>query len=92
MDVSTKVAASAAGGDENMSEKRLMTAAETAVYLGIKASTIYTWLSNAKSRRKGKAPPTVPGVVRLGRALRFDREIVDQWINAQRDHAASPQG
>lgn len=52
-------------------EKRLMNVAELAVYVSLPKNSIYTMVSLRK----------LPGVVRLGRALRFEKAAIDQWVN-----------
>lgn len=52
--------------------KRLLTVDELSDYLSLPKATIYTWVSLRR----------IPGVVRLGRALRFDKRDVDEWVNA----------
>jgi excisionase family DNA binding protein len=61
-------------------EKRLLTVAEMSRYAGLPKATIYTWLC---LRRFPDG-----AVVRLGRAVRFDRVFVDAWIEAGRDRVA----
>ncbi|MBI4057067.1 MAG: helix-turn-helix domain-containing protein [Elusimicrobia bacterium] len=45
-----------------------------AQYLSLPKATIYTWVSLRK----------IPGVVKLGRSLRFDLEVVDRWVKERR--------
>jgi excisionase family DNA binding protein len=54
---------------------RLLTAQETADYLGIPLATLYQW----RSRRQG------PVGHRVGRHVRYRRRDVDAWLNGQRD-------
>ncbi len=63
-----------------MEEKRLLSVNELAVYLAMPKATIYTYVSIRK------IPPGC--IVRIGRALKFDREAVDQWVSGLRQ----PQG
>lgn len=49
---------------------RLLDVNELSEYLSLPTSTIYTWVSLGR----------IPGVVRLGRALRFDRLEIDRWV------------
>ena len=56
--------------------KRLVTADELSLYLGLPKPTIYTWASLRRF------PSGV--VVHLGRALRFDLQAVDAWIASQK--------
>lgn len=58
--------------------RRLLTPEELAEYLGgISVRTIYNGCS-----RKSKRPfPIRP--VRIGKLLRFDKRIVDEWISMQ---------
>lgn len=60
-------------------EKRLLTAAELAHYIGSTKGTIYTWSCIRK------IPTTC--IVRLGRALRFDLIQIDKWLEAQHGRA-----
>jgi len=55
-----------------MNERRLLTADELAAYLSLPKGTIYAWVSMRK----------IPGVVKLGRVLRFEKEAVDRWIDS----------
>jgi len=57
-----------------MAEKRLLGVDELSAYLSLPKSTIYSWVSLRR----------IPGVVRLGRALRFDKAAVDQWIETEK--------
>lgn len=57
-------------------EKRLMNINELAVYLGTSKSAIYTMVC---LRKIPKAC-----VVKLGRALRFEKELIDEWLNGKR--------
>ncbi len=52
-------------------EKRLLSVEETAKYLGVPKSTIYSWASHRK----------IPSV-KMGRRLLFDREDLDRMIEA----------
>lgn len=54
---------------------RLLTAQETANFLGIPLTTLYQW----RSRGQG------PVGYRVGRHVRYRREDVDQWLFEQRD-------
>jgi excisionase family DNA binding protein len=49
---------------------RLLTVKELSTYLALPVSTIYTWTGLGR----------IPGVVRLGKALRFDRAEIDLWV------------
>lgn len=51
---------------------RLLDVDGLSVYLSLPKATIYTWVSIKKI--------PAAAVVRLGRALRFDREAIDAWI------------
>ncbi len=57
-------------------EKRLVSVEEAAKYLGVQKSTIYSWAW----RRK------IPSV-KMGRRLLFDREDLDQMIEAGKREA-----
>lgn len=50
-------------------------------YLALPKATIYTWVSTGKIPKKA--------IVHLGRALRFDREEIDRWVNGLRDAGAA---
>lgn len=52
------------------SRPRLLNVQGLSEYLSLPVSTIYTWVSMKK----------IPGVVRLGRALRFDQLEIDRWL------------
>ena len=54
---------------------RLLNVQELSAYLSLPVSTIYTWASLGR----------IPGVVRLGRALRFDRAAIDEWVEKRRE-------
>lgn len=54
--------------------KMLLDASGLSDYLSLPRSSIYTMVS----RRK------LPGVVKLGRALRFERTTIDAWVAGQR--------
>ena len=55
-------------------EQRLMNVRELSAYLSMPTASIYTMVS----RRK------LPGVVKLGRALRFERGAIDAWVVSRR--------
>ncbi len=57
-------------------EKRLMNIRELAAYLGTPKGSIYTMVCLRK----------IPQgcIVKLGRALRFEKEAIDKWINEKR--------
>lgn len=52
-------------------EKRLLSVRELSEYVSLPKNSIYTMVSLRK----------LPGVVRLGRALRFEKTAIDAWIN-----------
>jgi excisionase family DNA binding protein len=54
-------------------DKRLLNVPELCEYLSLPKASIYTMVSLGK----------LPGVVRLGRALRFEKSAIDGWVNAQ---------
>ncbi|OIO04662.1 MAG: hypothetical protein AUJ52_14865 [Elusimicrobia bacterium CG1_02_63_36] len=60
-----------------MEEKRLLSVDELSAYLSLPKSTIYSWVSMRR----------IPGVVRLGRALRFEKQAIDRWIDAEKTRA-----
>lgn len=57
-------------------DRRLLDVSGLSDYLALPRATIYTWVSMGK----------IPGeaIVRLGRALRFDRQAIDQWVERQK--------
>ena len=57
-----------------MNEKRLLSVDELSAYLSLPKPTIYSWVSMRR----------IPGVVRLGRTLRFEKEAVDRWVDTRR--------
>lgn len=57
-------------------EKRLMNVVELATYLSIPKGSLYTMVS------LGKIPHDC--IVRLGRALRFEKEAIDRWISGKK--------
>lgn len=52
-------------------EKRLLSVKELSEYLSLPRNSIYTMVCLRK----------IPGVVRLGRALRFEKAVIDGWVN-----------
>jgi len=54
--------------------KKLLTVEDLSDYLSLPRSSIYTMVSRGK----------LPGVVHLGRALRFELATIDAWVSAQR--------
>lgn len=57
-----------------MISQKLLDVNGLAQYLSLPKATIYTWVSLRK----------IPGVVKLGRSLRFDLEVVDRWVKERR--------
>ena len=55
-----------------MNQNEIMTAQEVAQYLRLSTATVY------KLAQAGKIPAT-----RVGRAWRFKRELLDEWIKQQ---------
>ena len=53
--------------------KLLMNVQQASIYLGIKVATLYEWVSMRR----------IPHFKIGGRALRFDRYVLDQWIEEQ---------
>ena len=49
---------------------RLMDVDGLSRYLCLPKTTIYTWTSMGK----------IPGIVKFGRALRFERKKIDEWV------------
>lgn len=56
-----------------MEEKRLLSVNELSVYTAMPKATVYTYVS------LGRIPAEC--VRRVGRALRFEKEAVDRWLN-----------
>ncbi len=54
-------------------EKRLMSVKELSAYIAMPVATIYSY------RSLGKIPADC--VRRIGKALRFEKEAIDRWIN-----------
>lgn len=54
-------------------DKRLMDARELAVYLAMPIGTVYAYVA------RGKFP--LASIKRIGRALRFDKATIDQWVD-----------
>ncbi len=65
-----------------MSENRLLDVGELSGYLSLPRPTIYTWVSLGR----------IPGVVRLGRALRFDLKEIDGWVESRKLIAQASKG
>jgi excisionase family DNA binding protein len=61
-----------------MEKKRLMNIGELSAYLGTPKGSIYTMVC------LGKIPQEC--VVKLGRALRFEKDAIDKWINEKRSY------
>jgi excisionase family DNA binding protein len=57
-------------------EKRLMNIKELSEYLATSKGSIYVQV------HEGKIPPAC--IVKLGRALRFEREAINAWVDKQR--------
>lgn len=55
-------------------ERRLLDVSALSKYLSMPKATIYTQVSLRK----------MPGVVHIGRSLRFDIEAIDRWLNEKR--------
>jgi excisionase family DNA binding protein len=55
-------------------EKRLLNIKELAHYISMPVPTIYTYVS------MGKIPPDC--IVRIGRALRFEKAAMDEWVSS----------
>jgi excisionase family DNA binding protein len=54
----------------SLMEKRLLSVKELSEYLGIKAHTLYTWVSQKR----------IP-YVKCGRLTKFDIKAIDNWID-----------
>ncbi len=59
--------------------KRLLNVRELSDYISMPVTTIYTYVS------LGKLPAAA--IVRIGRALRFEKTGIDAWINDQKKAA-----
>lgn len=59
-----------------METKRLMNIGELSAYLGTPKGSIYTMVCLRKIPQEC--------VVKLGKALRFEKEAIDKWINEKR--------
>lgn len=51
-------------------EKRLVDVKELAVYMQVKANTLYSWVSQKQIPYK-----------KVGRLVRFDVQEIDRWLN-----------
>jgi excisionase family DNA binding protein len=60
-----------------MEKKRLMNIKELSEYLGTPKGSIYTMVCLRKIPQEC--------VIKLGRALRFEKDAIDKWINEKRD-------
>jgi excisionase family DNA binding protein len=60
-------------------EKRLLNVTELSEYISVPKNSIYTMVCLRK----------LPGVVRLGRALRFEKAAIDDWVNEKTRASAS---
>ncbi len=58
--------------DKPSYDKRLLDVNQLSEYLSLPKATIYTWVSLRR------IPPGA--IVRLGRSLRFDRKVIDSWV------------
>ena len=59
-----------------------MSVTELSEYVSLPKNSIYTMVCLRK----------LPGVVRLGRALRFEKSAIDEWVSARttKDAASTP--
>ena len=64
--------------EEHM-EQKLLSVKGLSEYLSLPRSSIYTMVSRGK----------LPGIVHLGRALRFERATIDAWVSGQRAEQGS---
>ena len=62
-------------------EKRLLNITELSAYLSISKGSLYTMVCMRKIPQEC--------VVHIGRALRFEKDAIDRWINTQKAEAAS---
>ncbi len=65
-------------------EKRLMNVRELSEYASIPVASLYTYVSI------GKIPASC--VCRIGRALKFEKAAIDQWISGLNAPQANAQG
>ena len=63
-------------------DRRLLDVPALSRYISMPKATIYTMVSLRK----------MPGVVRLGRKLCFERRVIDEWISAQSASQSTVQG
>lgn len=68
-------AAAQAADDSSSPKPRLLDVDGLSKYLSLPKSTIYTWVSLRRFPEKS--------IVRLGRSLRFDLQVIDEWIKSQ---------
>ena|SRR3989338_1026565 len=61
--------------DGSSSRPRLLDVDGLSKYLSLPKGTIYTWVSLRRFPEKS--------IVRLGRSLRFDLQVIDEWIKSQ---------
>lgn len=61
--------------------KRLLNVKELSNYLAMPVASVYTYVHTQKIPKEA--------IVKMGRALRFEKEEIDRWINAQKILAAS---
>jgi excisionase family DNA binding protein len=59
-----------------MEKKRLMNIEELSEYLGTPKGSIYTMVCLRKIPQEC--------VIKIGRALRFEKDAIDKWINEKR--------
>ena len=59
-------------------EQRLFTEAETAAYMSVSRSYLRAARCYGNKPGKREAPP----FVRLGRTIRYDKNMMDQWIDS----------
>ena len=57
--------------------KRLLSVRELSHYLAMPVPTIYTYV------HVGVIPGTA--IVRIGRALRFEKDLIDRWIDEKKE-------
>lgn len=67
--------------DFNVMEKRLLNVKELSHYLAMPVPTIYTYVHTQR------IPPVA--VLRMGRALRFEKEQIDRWVTDQKISVSS---
>ena len=63
-----------------MSEKRLYTTREAAIYLALEPGTLENW----RYKQRGPKPTPLPGG-----SIRYDKADLDEWVEAAKRGAAA---